>query len=302
MSFPISFELFPPRSDASALALGRTIDQLATADPTFISVTFGAGGSTRNRSLTVLRYILENTDIDVMAHLTVVGSSHSQANQLVREFLDAGVTSFLALRGDAPKDAPDAVSDIGSAAELVQLILRVQQEREPFDLEPIIGRPGASRIRGRKKPVRVAVAAFPNGHPRDTRANQDLDALLAKQVAGASLAVTQLFWRAEDYLNYVERARAHGVTIDILPGVMPVTNLARLDRLVELTDVPAPQELRAALETAKDAQAASAIGIEYSAELSAVVLNGGAPGLHLYTFNQHQAPLATLELTKELTK
>ena len=208
----------------------------------------------------------------------------------------------MALRGDAPKDEPDAVSDIGSAAELVQLILRVQQEREPFDLEPVIGRPGASRIRGRKKPVRVAVAAFPNGHPRDTRSNQDLDALLAKQVAGASLAVTQLFWRADDYLSYVERARAHGVTIDILPGVMPVTNVLRLDRLVELTDVPAPAELRSALENASDAATASAIGIEFSAQLSAAVLNGGAPGLHLYTFNQHQAPLATLELTKELTK
>lgn len=302
MSFPVSFELFPPRTDAAALALGRTIDQLAKVDPTFISVTFGAGGSTRDRSLTVLRYILENTDIDVMAHLTVVGSSHAEANKLVREFLDAGITSFLALRGDAPKNSPDAVSDIGSAAELVQLILRVQQEREPFALEPIIGRPGASRIRGRKKPVRVAVAAFPNGHARDSRPNQDLDALLAKQVAGASLGVTQIFWQADDYLSYVERARAHGVTIDILPGVMPVTNVARLDRLEELTGLAAPAEFRAALTSATNAEAASAIGIEFAANLSAAVLQGGAPGLHLYTFNQHQAPLATLQQTKDLIK
>ena len=102
---PISFELFPPRTDAAALALGRTIDRLAEADPAFISVTFGAGGSSRDRSLTVLRYILENTDVEPMAHLTCVGSSHAEANRLVREFLDAGITSFLALRGDPPDGA-----------------------------------------------------------------------------------------------------------------------------------------------------------------------------------------------------
>ena len=119
---------------AAALALGRTIDRLAEARPAFISVTFGAGGSSRDRSLTVLRYMLENTDVEPMAHLTCVGSSHAVANRLVREFLDAGITSFLALRGDPPAGAdPDAgIGDLGSAAELVQLIHRVQEEREPF--------------------------------------------------------------------------------------------------------------------------------------------------------------------------
>lgn len=291
---PVSFELFPPRSDAAALALGRTIDQLATVDPAFISVTFGAGGSTRDRSLTVLRYILEHTEIDAMAHLTCVGSSHAEANQLVRQFLDAGVTSFLALRGDPPTDGTDEVGDLGSAAELVQLILRVQQEREPFAQLPVPGQPGASRIRGRAQSVRVAVAAFPNGHPRDERANQDLDALLAKQTAGATLAITQLFWQADDYLAFVERARAHGVTIEILPGIMPVTNVARVDRLTELTGVPAPTELRAALAGASTPEQATAIGVAHAATLAEQVARGGASGLHLYTFNQHEAVLATL--------
>lgn len=293
--YPVSFELFPPRSDAAALALGRTIDKLAEIDPAFISVTFGAGGSTRDRSLTVLRYILEHTDIDAMAHLTCVGSSHQEANQLVRQFLDAGVTSFLALRGDPPTDGNEQLGDLGSAAELVQLILRVQQEREPFAQEPVIGQPGASSIRGRNKPVRVAVAAFPNGHPRDTRLHQDLDALLAKQAAGATLAITQLFWQADDYLSFVQRARAHGVTIDILPGIMPVTNVARVDRLVELTGVAAPTDLRAALAGAADAEHATSHGVAYAAALAEQVLRDGAPGLHLYTFNQHETVLATLQ-------
>jgi methylenetetrahydrofolate reductase (NADPH) len=294
---PISFELFPPRSDAAALALGRTIDRLAEVDPAFISVTFGAGGSSRDRSLTVLRYMLEHTDVEPMAHLTCVGSSHAEANRLVREFLDAGVTSFLALRGDPPAGAgPESgIGDLESAAELVQLIHRVQEEREPFGQAGIPGIPGASRILPRPRPERVAVAAFPAGHPRSRGSRQDVDVLLAKEVAGANLAITQLFWHADDYLGFVERARAGGVTIPILPGIMPVTTPARLARLQELTGVPAPSELAIALEIEPDADALFDLGVDFAANLAGEVLAGGAPGLHLYTFNRHEAVLAVLD-------
>lgn len=295
---PISFELFPPRSDAAALALGRTIDRLAEVDPAFISVTFGAGGSSRDRSLTVLRYMLEHTDVEPMAHLTCVGSSHAEANRLVREFLDAGVTSFLALRGDPPAGGAGPESGIGdleSAAELVQLIHRVQEEREPFGQAGIPGIPGATRILPRPRPERVAVAAFPTGHPRSRGSSQDVDVLLAKEVAGANLAITQLFWHADDYLGFVERARAGGVTIPILPGIMPVTTPARLSRLQELTGVPAPSELAIALEIEPDADALFDLGVDFAARLAEQVLAGGAPGLHLYTFNRHEVVLAALD-------
>lgn len=294
---PISFELFPPRTDAAALALGRTIDRLAEVDPAFISVTFGAGGSSRDRSLTVLRYMLEHTDVEPMAHLTCVGSSHAEANRLVREFLDAGITSFLALRGDPPAGAdPEAgIGDLESAAELVQLIHRVQEEREPYGQAGIPGIPGATRIRERPRPERVAVAAFPTGHPRSRGASQDVDVLLAKEVAGANLAITQLFWHADDYLGFVERARAGGVTIPILPGIMPVTTPARLARLEELTGVPAPSELAIALEIEPDAAALFDLGVDFAADLADAVLAGGAPGLHLYTFNRHEVVLAVLD-------
>ena len=296
---PISFELFPPRTDAAALALGRTIDRLAEVDPAFISVTFGAGGSSRDRSLTVLRYMLEQTEVEPMAHLTCVGSSHAEANHLVREFLDAGITSFLALRGDPPAgadaDADAGIRDLGSAAELVQLIHRVQEEREPFGQAGIPGIPGASRIRERPRPERVAVATFPTGHPRSRGLAHDVDNLLSKEIAGANLAITQLFWHADDYLGFVERARAGGVTIPILPGIMPVTTPARLDRLEQLTSVPAPSELAIALEIEPDAEAQFDIGVDYAARLAGAVLAGGAPGLHLYTFNRHEAVLAVLE-------
>ncbi|GLU90365.1 MULTISPECIES: methylenetetrahydrofolate reductase [Agromyces] len=294
---PISFELYPPRSDAAAIALGRTIDRLAEVDPAFISVTFGAGGSSRGRSLTVLRYILEHTRVEPMAHLTCVGSSHAEANRLVREFLDAGITSFLALRGDPPEDgdADAGLGDLGSAAELVQLIHRVQEEREPFGQVGVPGTPRARRIRARPRPERVAVAAFPTGHPRSRGLAQDVDVLLAKEVAGATLAITQLFWRAEDYLGFVERARAAGVTIPILPGLMPVTTPARLARLTQLTGVEPPAELAIALEIEPDAEARAEIGETHAAALAAAVLAGGAPGLHLYTYNQHETVRSVLE-------
>ena len=296
---PVSFELFPPRTDAAALALGRTIDRLAEADPAFISVTFGAGGSSRNRSLTVLRYMLEHTDVEPMAHLTCVGSSHAEANRLVREFLDAGITSFLALRGDPPSgdevDADAGIGDLDSAAELVQLIHRVQEEREPFAQVGIPGLPGVTQIRDRPRPERVAVAAFPTGHPRSRGLAQDVDALLAKEIAGANLAITQLFWRADDYLGFVERARAGGVTIPILPGIMPVTTPTRLTRLTQLTGVEPPAELSIALEIEPDADAQAELGIAYAARLAAAVLDGGAPGLHLYTFNRHEAVLDVVD-------
>lgn len=297
----VSFELFPPRTDAAAIALGRTIDRLAEVDPSFLSVTFGAGGTSRGRSLTVLKYILEQTSIEPMAHLTCVGSSHDEANRLVREFLDAGICSFLALRGDPPVGGQAAatagdggIGDLASAAELVQLIHRVQHEREPFAQVDMPGIPGAKRIRARSRPERVAVAAFPNGHPRSQSLARDVDVLLAKQAAGATLAITQLFWRADEYLGFVELARSGGVTIPILPGVMPVTAPARLARLQQLTEEVAPAELRAGLSEDRDAVSRHAFGVEFITRLIDDVLAGGAPGIHLYTFNRHELVLDVL--------
>ncbi|WP_127793163.1 methylenetetrahydrofolate reductase [Agromyces sp. LHK192] len=294
----ISFELLPPRSDAAALALGRTIDRLAEVEPAFVSVTYGAGGSTRDRSLTVLRYLLDHTAIEPMAHLTCVGSSYAEANQLVRRFLDAGITSFLALRGDPPigSEASEAgLGDLRSAAELVQLIHRVQEEREPFGVSGIPGIPGASTIRERPRPERVAVAAFPTGHPRSRGIQHDVDVLLAKEAAGANLAITQLFWYADDYLTFVEHARRGGVTMPILPGIMPTTTPGRLKRLAELTGVEPPADLAISLEIEPDASAQMRIGVRFAVELAREVISGGAPGLHLYTFNRHDAVLDVIE-------
>lgn len=291
-----SFELYPPRSTDAEAALYTSIASLVAAGPEFISVTYGASGSTRGLSLSVLTHMLRNTEVKPMAHLTCVGSSYAEASQLIREFLDAGVTSFLALRGDPPQGASeddDFLGDLGSAGELVQLIHRVQKERVPFAFNDVPGFPGAKRLSSGEK-VTIAVAAFPNGHPRSRSIDQDLDTLLAKEAAGANLAITQLFFHADEYLAFVERARAAGVTMRILPGIMPVLSLRRLERIVELTGEATPVALQRRLASAPDAAAQAGIGIEHAIDLGARLLAGGAPGLHLYTFNQHEAPLAVL--------
>lgn len=291
---PFSFELYPPRTAENDAALHETVLRLAEAGPDFISVTYGAGGSTGGRSLDVLRFIRENTDVEPLAHLTCVGNTYAGAASLIREFLDAGILSFLALRGDPPIGQSEAyLGDLESAAQLVQLIDRAQAERAPYEETPIPGLPRAARITQRRK-VNIAVAAFPKGHPRSTHRTQDVEALLAKQAAGATFAITQLFFHPDDYLAFVERARAAGVTIPILPGIMPITSPARLRRVLELTGEDLPSELSIALEIEPTAEGRREIGVRWAARLAREVLDGGAPGVHLYAFNQHETVLTVL--------
>lgn len=292
---PFSFELYPPRSESSQTALHETVRRLAAAGPDFISVTYGAGGSTGGRSLEVLRFIREHTDVEPLAHITCVGNTYAGAAALIREFLDAGILSFLALRGDPPEGQDEPfLGDLESAAQLVQLIDRVQAERSPYEESPVPGFPGAATVGARQKAT-VAVAAFPNGHPRSAHRWQDIDALLAKQAAGASSAITQLFFHSDDYLSFVEKARAEGVTIPILPGIMPIVSPVRLARVLELTGETLPSELAIALDVEPTPEGRHEIGVEWAARLAREVVAGGAPGIHLYAFNRHDTVLTVLE-------
>ncbi len=305
-----SFELYPPRSVAAELALYESLGDLVAAGPEFISVTYGANGSSRERSLAVLGRILDGSSVQPMAHLTCVGSSYAEASQLIRQFLDAGVTSFLALRGDPPVGAVEGdnfLGDLGSAGELVQLIHRVQSERDPFSFHDVPGFPGAKRLASGTK-VTIAVAAFPSGHPRSRSIEQDLDTLLAKEAAGANLAITQLFFQADEFLGFVEKARTAGVTMRILPGIMPVVSSKRLARILELTGEAIPPDLQRELAAADGDAAQAEVGVRHATRLGVDLLAGGASGLHLYTFNQHQPVLEVLRgvglvnsLHKEMT-
>ena len=300
---PFSFELYPPRSRDREAQLHETIRRLAAVEPRFISVTYGAGGSTGGRSLEVLRHIRATTTVEPLAHLTCVGNTYAGAAALIREFLDAGITSFLALRGDPPAGSDEDepfLGDLESAAQLVQLIKRVQAERAPYTEASIPGFPGATRVEPRRR-VQVSVAAFPNGHPRSRHSSEHLDALLAKQAAGATLAITQLFFHADVYLSFVERARSAGVTMPILPGIMPITSRARLTRVLELTGEALPAELAIALEIEPTAGGQREVGVDHAARLATEVIAGGAPGIHLYAFNNHDTVLAVLREAGILT-
>ncbi len=270
---PFSFEVYPPRKPELQDALHHTIQKLADAGPEFITVTYGANGSSRDSSLECVSYIRQNTAIDPLAHLTCVGTSRAEAEVLVREFYGAGIRSFLALRGDAPAGATadaDFLGELKSAAELVALIRQVS----PY--------------------ARIAVAAFPQGHPEDSEPGRDLLALRAKQDAGADFAITQLFFEPNEYLDFVARARAAGITIPIIPGIMPVISASRLARIVDITGLETPQSLAAALNDAGDKDAQREIGLDHAVALTRAVVAGGAPGVHLYAFNEHDVVLEVL--------
>lgn len=274
----VSFEVYPPRDQNSGESLESSILELAKLNPEFISVTFGAGGSSTKNSLAVLKFILENTSASALAHLTCVGHSFLETKALVNEFMDEGITDFLALRGDPQAGMPsEPKGELKSSSELVQLISQVHKER------------GNSR-----SDLKVAVATFPNGHPDSDSIAQDIQALLAKQSAGADYAITQLFFFAKDYVAFVKRAREAGVRIPILPGIMPVTSMQRLNRVIELTGEKNPEALAKLLSVGSKEDAKQS-GIDWAANLVTELVEAGAPGVHLYAFNQHESVTQVLQ-------
>lgn len=287
----VSFELFPPRTPQTLEALWTTVEALAAVRPDFISVTYGASGSTRRTTRELVRELLASTSVLPIAHLTCVGTSRAEITTVIEEFLDEGVRSFLALRGDPPQEPPGWQPDpagLTRASELVELIRAVESSR--------CGVSASQALRGAAHGLSVAVAAFPGGNPiAGSAREQDLNALLAKERAGANFAITQLFFDPESYLALVRDARALGVTIPIVAGLIPTTDPARLLRVQTLTGVPVPRDLLARLEAADSAAERHRVGIRAGVDLAKAVLDGGAPGLHIYTFNKHEAALDLLE-------
>jgi methylenetetrahydrofolate reductase (NADPH) len=265
MSIPISFEVYPPRDSDGAELLYEAIDELGKLNPNFISVTFGAGGSETSGSIEVLNYIRQQTTAMPLAHLTCVGTSESEAQAIVERFFEAGITDFLALRGDFPQGQHQLPADsLRSASELVKV------------------------IRGLEASKKIAVAAFPNGHPESGAERSDLLALKAKQDAGADFAITQLFFYADDYFDFVELARANGITIPIIPGIMPIISDKRLHRVLELTGEREPVELSRSLANAADAAGRREVGIAWAADLVKQLASRDLPGIHLYAFNEYK--------------
>ncbi|WP_369370426.1 methylenetetrahydrofolate reductase [Promicromonospora sp. Populi] len=293
----VSFELMPPRRPDAAPNFWETAQRLVAARPDFVSVTYGAAGGDRATSREVLATLLRGTPVLPVAHLTCVGASREDVSEVIDEFLEAGVRSFLALRGDPPRDEPHwrpTDDDVHSSIDLVRLLRQVDERRCAAD--------ASTALRSAARPLTIAVATFVDGNPgAGTTREQEIRRLLEKQEAGASFAITQFFYRAQSYTRFVEEARSAGVTIPILAGILPTTEARRLRRVEELTGVAAPADLLRDLDRltapdgAVDPEAQHEHGIGYSAELAREVLEAGAPGVHVYTFNKHRPALDLLE-------
>ena len=274
-----SFEFFPPKTDEGERQLWLAINDLAPLSPTFVSVTYGAGGSTRDRTVRITSRILAETGMDAVAHLTCVGSTEDELREVLTRYQFAGITNLLALRGDPPGGPGSPWTPVpGGLSHADELI-------------------GLARRSG---DFTVGVAAFPEGHPESVNLDEDARVLAAKQAAGATFAITQFFFRSQDYVDLVARAHDHGVTMPILPGIMPVTNVGQLERFAVLSGAAFPAELADRFHAvADDPASVSALGIQAATELCEELLASGAPGLHFYTLNRSTA---TRQIFTELSR
>lgn len=261
-----SFEFFPPQTDEAAASLERAISELAPLDPSFVSVTYGAGGSTRERTRDVVINIERSIGITAMAHLTCVGHSRAQLTTLLDEYAAAGVSNILALAGDAPAADPEASSrgDLHHAIELVELI------RSSGDFA-------------------IGVAAHPEGHPRSPDLYSDRRHL-ADKLNAADFAITQFFFEPKPYLRLVEGLAAFGCDKPVIPGIMPVTNASQVTRFAQLAGAEFPVHLADRFAAvADDPDAVRSLGVELASELCARLIDEGVPGLHFYTLNRSTA-------------
>ena len=268
----LSYELFPPRTPAAEVSLEAAMEVLASTRPDFISITYGASGSTRSTSRAAVQRLAEAHTIPPLAHLTCVGQSRAELIGVIEAYLAEGVRDFLALRGDPPQGQVDwspHPDGLLYASELVAL------------LREVAGAQGVD--------ISIGVTAFPAQHALEQWRQQGLDVLRAKQDAGADFAITQVFYEVPHYEALVRDAAAQGIGLPIVPEVMPLVSARRAYRAAELTGVPTPDELLAALEAAEDDDTALATGVAHAARLSRDLVDAGAPGIHIITFNKHEA-------------
>jgi methylenetetrahydrofolate reductase (NADPH) len=264
-----SFEFFPPKDEAGEEVLWRSISELEPLQPTFVSVTYGAGGTTRDRTVAITARIARETTLLPMAHLTCVGHTTAELERILAQICDAGVHNVLALRGDPLAGPGTAWVSTDGGIDYASDLVRFVRDHGDFS---------------------VGVAAFPEGHRDAVSLDDDVAVLKAKRDAGAEFAVTEMVLRVSDYVGLVERARSAGVDFPIIPGVMPILNLTSMRKMAELSGREMPEDVLRRIEPLRDDPAAvRAEGIAIATELCDDLLAGGAPGLHFYTLNRSRA-------------
>jgi methylenetetrahydrofolate reductase (NADPH) len=256
-----SFEFFPPKNEAGWLSLGRTIAELEHLEPDYVSVTYGAGGSTRTKTADLVSWVKRQTPIPPMAHLTCQGHTRADIRDILIDYRAEGVDNILALGGDPPAHGEPIESDYRFSSELV---------------DDVLDHGGFS----------VGVAAHPEGHPRSPDLRVDRQHLAAK-LERADFAITQFFFEVDHWVSLVDELASLGVTKPVVPGIMPVTNLAQVSRMAQMSGAAVPGWLVERVSKADDdPDEAARIGIDIAAELCERLLDAGAPGLHLYTLNR----------------
>lgn len=267
----ISFEFFPPNTEAGRDKLVMTRDALASRKPRFFSVTYGAGGSTQERTLSTVRAVRES-GITTAPHLSCIGSEKAMLREVLTQYREDGIDSLVALRGDLPSGM-SGIGDLRYANELVEFIR--DETGNHFE---------------------IAVAAYPESHPQAESFERDLQNFVRKMNAGANLAITQYFFNADSYFHFVERVRALGIEAPIVPGIMPITNYSKLARFSDACGAEIPRWIRKQLEAyGDDSESIAAFGEEVISTLCQRLLDGGAPGLHFYTLNQAEPTLKVVD-------
>lgn len=276
----LSFELYPPLDNAAVPRVLETINELAAARPDYVAVTYNGTPQRREATLELVGHLAATTRLRPLAHLTCVGESRESLTRLVERLIGLGVRGVLALRGDLPADRATTRGDLPFARHLIELIRDVET------------RHSAALCGGR---LAVGVAAYPQRHPESPSFEHDVEVLLAKERSGANFAITQVYFGEGDYAHLLRAARAAGVTIPLVPGLIAFDSVRRLTRLSELAGVDPDPVLARRLEAARDAGERRRIGVEAAVRLARTAIADGAPGIHLYTFNDHRGPLDVVE-------
>lgn len=270
----ISFELFPPKSAEGEEELFRHVAELVRFEPCYITCTYGAGGSTRDKTLGIIERVRRDHDISVAAHLTCVGSRVEQLRDFLSEAQERGVENIVALRGDPPRGE--------TAFRPVEGGLRYANEL-------------VALIRGEFPQFGIAVAGYPEKHVEAPTMDVDLENLRRKVDAGADVVVTQLFYDNDDFFRFRDRCEALGIRVPIVPGVLPVTNLAQIQRITALCGAKLPKQFVADLEARPDdADGQFEVGVDYATAQTQGLIDGGAPGIHFYVLNKSQAAARVL--------
>ncbi|MGB9182518.1 MAG: methylenetetrahydrofolate reductase [NAD(P)H] [Solirubrobacteraceae bacterium] len=274
-----SFEFFPPKTDAGERVLGLALESLRQLGPDFVSVTYGAGGSSRGRTLELTKWIKQELGIEAMAHLSCVGATREELEVILDDMRDGGIENILALRGDPPRGETDWKPHPGGLSYSTELASLIQD--------------GSGAC--------IGGACFPEVHPEAPDLAHDLRFLKEKIDSGVSFLITQLFFDNEHYFRFVDEARAAGIEVPILPGIMPITDLNQIKTITGMCGATIPTALREALDwRSHDPEAVHQLGVSYATLQCAELLARGAPGIHFYTLNRSPATRAILSALRLL--